>query len=84
MHFADFVADLSLGAIAGTRDAGGPDCDLILAVNWVNVREALRGIDWYGRILIDATTSHMDPKPDISLAGPHLGQRINGQRSWAR
>jgi predicted dinucleotide-binding enzyme len=35
----------------------------------VNVREALKGIDWRGRILIDATNAHMDPKPDISLAG---------------
>jgi 8-hydroxy-5-deazaflavin:NADPH oxidoreductase len=33
------------------------------------VREALKGIDWRGRILIDATNAHMDPKPDISLAG---------------
>jgi hypothetical protein len=35
----------------------------------VNVPEALKGIDWRGRILIDATNAHMDPKPDISLAG---------------
>jgi predicted dinucleotide-binding enzyme len=33
------------------------------------VPEALKGIDWRGRILIDATNAHMDPKPDISLAG---------------
>jgi hypothetical protein len=35
----------------------------------VNVPEALKGIDWRERILIDATNAHMDPKPDISLAG---------------
>jgi predicted dinucleotide-binding enzyme len=35
----------------------------------VNVREALKDIDWRGRILIDATNAHMDPNPDISLAG---------------
>jgi 8-hydroxy-5-deazaflavin:NADPH oxidoreductase len=29
----------------------------------------LKDIDWRGRILIDATNAHMDPKPDISLAG---------------
>ncbi len=38
-------------------------------MHWVNVPEALKGIDWRGRILIDATNAHMDPKPDISLAG---------------
>src|ERR1700678_1292251 len=66
---ADFVADLGPGAIAGSKEQAA-ECDLvILSVNWVKVREALKGIDWRGRILIDATNAHMDPKPDISLAG---------------
>jgi 8-hydroxy-5-deazaflavin:NADPH oxidoreductase len=66
---AAFVADLGPGAIAGTREQAA-ECDIaILATNWVNVPEALKGIDWRGRILIDATNAHMDPKPDISLAG---------------
>jgi len=66
---ADFVADLGPSAIAGTKQQA-VDCDVvILATNWVNVAEALKGIDWRGRILIDATNAHMDPKPDISLAG---------------
>ena len=66
---AHFVADLGPGAIAGTREEAA-ECDVvILAVHWVNAREALKGIDWRGRILIDATNAHMDPQPDISLAG---------------
>jgi len=66
---ADFVADLGPGAIAGTKQQAA-ECDIvILAVHWVNVPEALKGIDWRGRILIDATNAHVDPKPDISLAG---------------
>jgi 8-hydroxy-5-deazaflavin:NADPH oxidoreductase len=66
---AGFAADLGPGAIAGTREEAA-ECDVvILAVHWVNVREALKGIDWRGRVLIDATNAHMDPKPDISLAG---------------
>jgi 8-hydroxy-5-deazaflavin:NADPH oxidoreductase len=66
---ADFVAGLGPGAIAGTREQAAA-CDVvILAVHWVKAREALRGIDWRGRILIDATNAHMDQKPDISLAG---------------
>src|SRR5580698_7522524 len=65
----DFAADLGAGAIAGTREQAA-ECDVvILAVHWVKVREVLKGIDWRGRILIDATNAHMDPKPDISLAG---------------
>ena len=66
---ADFVADLGPGAVAGTREQAA-ECDVvILAVHWVKVREALKGIDWRGRILIDATNAHMGPKPDISLVG---------------
>jgi predicted dinucleotide-binding enzyme len=66
---AHFVGDLGPGAMAGTREQAA-ECDVvILAVHWVKVREALKGIDWRGRILIDATNAHMDPKPDISLAG---------------
>jgi predicted dinucleotide-binding enzyme len=35
----------------------------------VNVPEALKDIDWHGKILVDATNAHMDAKPDISLKG---------------
>jgi len=42
---------------------------VILATKWVNVPEALKGIDWRGRILVDATNAHMDSIPDTSLAG---------------
>jgi predicted dinucleotide-binding enzyme len=66
---ADFVADLGPGAVARTREQAA-ECDVvILAVHWVKVREALKGINWRGRILIDATNAHMDQKPDTSLAG---------------
>ena len=64
-----FVADLGLGAIAGTKQQAA-ECDVvILATHWVKVPEALKDIDWRGRILIDATNAHMDAKPDISLEG---------------
>ena len=66
---ADFVAELGPGAIAGTKQQAA-ECDVVIfATIWVKVHEALKGIDWRGRILIDATNAHMDPKPDISLAG---------------
>lgn len=66
---ADFVADLGPGVLAGTKQQAA-ECDVvILATNWVNVAEALKGIDWRGRILIDATNAHMDTVPDITLEG---------------
>jgi len=64
-----FAAELGPNAMAGTKQQAA-ECDVvILATNWVNVTEALRGVEWHGRILIDATNAHMDPKPDISLEG---------------
>ena len=64
-----FVAELGPGAIAGSKQQAA-ECDIvILATRWVNVPEALKGIDWRGRILVDATNAHMDSNPDTSLAG---------------
>jgi 8-hydroxy-5-deazaflavin:NADPH oxidoreductase len=66
---AGLVAELGPGATAGTKTQAAESNIVILATNWVNVPEALSKIDWRGRILIDATNAHMDPKPDISLEG---------------
>ena len=79
---ADFVADLGPGAIARTKQQAA-DCDVVtLATRWVSVADALKGIDWRGRILIDATNAHMDPVPDISLAGVTRSRAaLNGRTS---
>ena len=66
---ADFVADLGSGAIAGTKQQAAECGVVILATRWVSVADALKGIDWRGRILIDATNAHVDAVPDITLAG---------------
>jgi predicted dinucleotide-binding enzyme len=78
---AHFVADLGQHAIAGTREQA-VECDaVILATHWVKVPEAVKGIDWRGRILIDATNAHLDP-PDISLAGVTRSRAaLNGRTS---
>src|ERR1700760_1066133 len=65
----DFVADLGPGAIAGTREQAAEWDRVPPAVRWSQVSEALKAIDWHGRILIGATNAHVDPDPDISLAG---------------
>jgi 8-hydroxy-5-deazaflavin:NADPH oxidoreductase len=65
----DYVADLGPGATAGTKQQAAESDIVILATNWVSVADALRGIDWHGRILVDATNAYVDAKPDISLAG---------------
>jgi predicted dinucleotide-binding enzyme len=64
-----FVAELGPGATAGTKQQAAK-CDIvILATKWVDVPEALKGVDWHGRILVDATNAHKGAKPDLSLAG---------------
>jgi 8-hydroxy-5-deazaflavin:NADPH oxidoreductase len=66
---SEFVAELGPGVRAGTKQQSA-ECDMvILATRWVNVPEALTGIDWQGRILVDATNAHKDSEPDLSLAG---------------
>ena len=63
------VAELGPRASAGAREQA-VECDVvILATHWANASEALNGVDWRGRVLVDATNAHMDAKPDISLAG---------------
>jgi predicted dinucleotide-binding enzyme len=66
---AGLVADLGPGATAGTKAQAAESDVVILATRWVNVPEALKNIDWHGRILIDATNAHMGTNPDISLEG---------------
>lgn len=66
---AGFVVDLGPGAMAGTKQQAAESDVVILATNWLSVPEALKGIDWHGRILVDATNAHMDAKPDISREG---------------
>jgi 8-hydroxy-5-deazaflavin:NADPH oxidoreductase len=73
------------GAALQTRSASrqqAADSDVVvLATHWVKLPEALQGIDWRGRVLIDATNAHMDAKPDISLegvAGSRAALKSNG------
>lgn len=63
------VAAIGPNASAGTKQEA-IDCDIvILATLWVHVPDALKDVDWNGRILVDATNAHMDAEPDISLEG---------------
>jgi predicted dinucleotide-binding enzyme len=57
---ASEIATLGPGSIAGTvKEASEPGI-VVLAVPWPRVPEAVRGLDWSGRIVID-TTNDFDP-----------------------
>jgi len=54
------VATLGDGATAGTVEQAAQDPIVVLAVPWPRVPEAVRSLDWSGRIVIDATND-FDP-----------------------
>ena len=66
---AELVAELGPGAEAGTRE-DVLDADLvILATYWSDARQAVSGLEWAGKILVDATNAHVDKPADITLEG---------------
>src|SRR5580698_3483493 len=64
---AGLAAELGPRASAGTKEQAVECNVVILATHWPNAPEALKDVDWHGRILVDATNAHMDAKPDLSL-----------------
>jgi predicted dinucleotide-binding enzyme len=78
---AEAVADLGPGAAAGTRDDAINTDLVILAVHWVDAKKAVEGIEWNGRILVDATNAHVDSPADLSLAGIARSRAALGGRT---
>jgi predicted dinucleotide-binding enzyme len=65
----DLAHELGPQAKAGSKEEAVQSDLVILCVNWRRAQEALQGVTWSGRILVDATNAHVDYPPDISLAG---------------
>jgi predicted dinucleotide-binding enzyme len=63
------IDELGPGATAETKDQVVRSDVVIIAVRWVQAEEALRGVDWNGRILIDAMNAHAELEGDTSLEG---------------
>jgi 8-hydroxy-5-deazaflavin:NADPH oxidoreductase len=63
------IDELGPGATAETKDHVVQSDVVIIAVRWVQAEEALRGVDWNGRILIDAMNAHAELEGDTSLEG---------------
>jgi predicted dinucleotide-binding enzyme len=66
---AGLIKELGPGATAETKDQVVESDVVIVSVRWVQAEEALQGVDWTGRILVDAMNAHADLDGDISLAG---------------
>src|SRR5467141_2753683 len=52
---APVVSELGDGASAGTVEKASAESIVVLAVPWDRVPDAVRGIDWHGKIVMDAT-----------------------------
>lgn len=78
---AETIAELGPNAAAGTRDDAINTDLVILAVHWVDAKEAVAGIEWNGRILIDATNAHVDSPADLSPAGIARSRAALGGRT---
>jgi 8-hydroxy-5-deazaflavin:NADPH oxidoreductase len=63
------IDELGPGATAETKDQVVQSDVVIIAVRWVQAEEALRGVDWNGRILVDAMNAHAELEGDTSLEG---------------
>lgn len=63
------VAELGVGASAGTVEEAASLDYVLLAVPWPNVEDALRGLpEWNRRVLIDATNPFIEYSPNLVLA----------------
>jgi 8-hydroxy-5-deazaflavin:NADPH oxidoreductase len=79
------VAELGPGVSAGTvADAAGSDI-VAIALPWRAIPDAVAGIDWNGRVVIDATNPIMAPDFQIAdLGGRTSGEFVAGLMPGAR
>jgi hypothetical protein len=62
----EFVKELGPGATAETKAQAVESDVVIICVNWLQAEEALQGVDWTGRVLIDAMNAHAELRPDVT------------------
>ena len=60
---SDLVAELGAGATAGTIAQAAASDLVAIAVPWRAIPDAVAGIDWTGRIVIDAANSYTSDGP---------------------
>ncbi len=82
---AALVGQLGPRASAGTVQQAAAADIVFVSVNWARIEEALHGIDWQGRILIDATNPVLLPGFRLAeLGGRNSSQVVAGLAPGAR
>lgn len=76
---AGLIEEFGPGATAETKDQVVESDVVIISVRWVQAEDALQGVDWTGRILVDAMNAHAEQEGDISLAGVTKSRAVLAQ-----
>ena len=77
---ASLVSTLGEGASAGTVDAAASADIVVIAVPWPRVGEAVEGLRWDGRIVIDATNDFDPSDLNGSTSSEVLADLVPGAR----
>ena len=77
---ASLVPALGEGAAAGTADEAASADIVVIAVPWPRVGEAVEGLRWDGRIVIDATNDFDPSDLDGSTSSQVLADLVPGAR----
>jgi len=72
----DLVAELGDGASAGTAAEAAANEVVAIAVPWTAVPDAVTGLDWTGRIVIDATNPLAAPDFHVVDLGGHTSGEV--------
>jgi len=77
---ADVIVQLGAGVSAGTVEQAAAARIVLLAVPWPRVPEAVRGIQWNGQILIDATNDFDGRDLDGTTSSEVVATLVPGAR----
>jgi predicted dinucleotide-binding enzyme len=77
---ASVVSALGNGVSAGTADEAAATDIVVIAVPWDSVRTAVQGIDWNGRIVIDATNDWAADDLDGRTSSEIVADLVAGAR----
>lgn len=76
---ADLIKEFGPGATAETKDQVVESDVVIISVRWVHAQNALQGVDWTGRILVDAMNAHAEEQGDLSVEGVTKSRAVLAQ-----
>src|SRR3954447_13855849 len=80
VSLASSVATLGEGASAGTVEEAASADIVVIAVPWPRVGEAVEGLRWDGRIIIDATNDFDPSDLEGSTSSEVLADLVQGAR----